>query len=309
MHVILRWMIPMLVLATEVAWTDDARTILVMGATGRQGGAVVEELLSRGYAVRGMTRKPEGKKALALAAKGVEIVQGDYGDPESLLQAMEGAYGVFFYSGFSRNEVKEGITVIDAASAMGIRHLIYSSGAAAAPGKGMEGVPKMQVEINLGESGVPYSVLRPVAFMENFRGQQEKTLRDGVIDSRDPGRQVYFIAIRDIGFFAGEAFDHPDEWLGRGEDIAGDQMSLAYLTATFGEVLGQDVKYTRLPLEEYLETWPPILRPLFRWYDEVGYTVDTAALRKKYPNLMTLEQYLLATGWENWQKPDPRKKN
>lgn len=303
MSVDLKWGLLLLIVVAEFASADQAKTILVMGATGRQGGAVIEELQSRGYAVRGMTRKPQGKKALARAEKGVEIVQGDYGDPESLRAAMRGVYGAFFYSGFSRNEVQEGNNVIDAARAAGVKHLIYSSGAAAAPGKGMEGAAKMQVEMALRESGVPFSVIRPVAFMENFRGQQARTVRDGVIDSRAPERLVYFIAIRDIGFFAGEAFDHPDEWLGRGEDIAGDRMSLAELAATFSNVLGQDVTYTQMPLDEFLETFPKPLRPLFRWYDEFGYSVDTAALRARYPNLTTLDQYLRATGWENWQKP------
>ena len=47
---------------------------------------------------------------------------------------------------------------------------------------------------------------------------------------------------------------------------------------------------------------PKPLRPLFRWYDEVGYTADVDALRKRYPDMLTLEQYLRATGWANWQE-------
>ncbi len=287
--------------AAEFVIADESRIILVTGATGRQGGAVVDELLSRGYTVRGMTRKPQGKKAQRLAGKDIEIVPGDYNDPDSLLAAMRGAYGVFYYSGFSRNEVGEGINVIEAARVAGVKHFVYSSGAAAAPGKGMEGAAKMQVELELRDSGVPFSVIRPVAFMENFRGQQARTAEKGVVDSRDPDRLVYFIAIRDIGFFAAEAFDHPDAWLGRGEDIAGDQMSLAGLTATYSDVMGRDIEYVQLPLDEYLATFPPPLRSLFRWYDEVGYSVDTASLRKQYSKLITLEQYLRATGWEDWE--------
>ena len=103
---------------------------------------------------------------------------------------------------------------------------------------------------------------------------------------------------------AAEAFTNPDHWLGRGEDIAGDQMTLAELAATFGDVMGQDIQYTRLPLDEYLASFPPPMRPLFRWYDEGGYTVDSASLRKQYPNLMTLEQYLRDTGWEGWSPAD-----
>jgi len=279
-----------------------SETILVGGATGRQGSAVVDELLVRGYRVRGMTRKPEGKRAQRLAEKGVAVVQGDYADPESLKAAMDGVDRVFFYSGFARNEVAEGANVIAAAKEAGIKHLIYSSGAAAAPENGIEGAKKMAVELEIVASGVPYTVFRPVAFMENFDRQQGRFLKNGVVDSRDPDRMLHFIAIRDIGFFVAEAFENPDQWLGRAVNIAGDRMTVAEMTATFSDVLGQEVAYNQQPLEAYLETFPKPLRPLFRWYDEVGYTVDVDGLRREYPNLTTLDQYLRATGWENWQE-------
>lgn len=279
-------------------------TVLVMGATGRQGGAVVDELLSRGYAVRGMTRSPQGKKARRLAERGVTVVPGDYRDPDSLLAAMEGVRGVFYYSGLSRDELGEALNVIAAAGRAGIGHLVYSSGAAAEPGVGMPDAAKMQAELALRDSGVPFTVLRPVAFMENFDRQQRRTWRQGIIDSRAPERIVCFIAIRDIGFFVGEAFAHPDEWLGRRVNIAGDRMTLAELAVTFGAVLGADVAYVRRPLDEYLQAFPPPLRPLFRWYDEVGYDVDAAGWRARYPHLTTLEAYLRRTGWENW-RPEP----
>ncbi len=292
-----------LIIVTGVLQAAEQPTILVMGATGRQGGAVVDELLSRGYAVRAMTRKPQGKEAQRLIDKGVTVVKGDYGDKNSILAAMDGLQRAFFYSGFSRDEFAEGQNVIDAARQSGIRHLIYSSGAAAAPEDGMQEAVKGQVELALRDSGVPFTVVRPVAFMENYRGQQKRTIEYGVIDSRAPDRYVCFIAIPDIGFLVGEAFDNPDEWLGRAENIAGDKMTMAELANTFGTVLGRDIEYVRKPLEEFLQSFPPPLRPLFRWYDQVGYSADVAGLRERYPNLMTLEQYLRATGWENWQ-PD-----
>lgn len=277
-----------------------AETILVGGATGRQGNAVVDELLSRGYQVRGLTRKPEGRKAERLAEKGVAVVQGDYGDTESLLAAMDGIDKVFFYSGFSRNEVAEGVNVIAAAKASGIQHLVYSSGAAAEPGNGPEGAAKTEVELALVDSGVPYTVFRPVAFYENFDRQQKRIAASGIVDSRDPDRMLHFIAIRDIGFFVGEAFDHPDQWLDRAVNIAGDAMTVQAYVDTFSAVMGREISYNQLPLDEYLASMPKPLRPLFRWYDEVGYEVDVDALRSEYPHLITLDQYLRATGWEDW---------
>src|SRR5262249_61196748 len=76
------------------------RTILVSGATGRQGGAVVRALLALGYPVRGLTRNLDSEKARALAALGVTLVKGDLDDPASLRAAVEGAYGVFSVTDF-----------------------------------------------------------------------------------------------------------------------------------------------------------------------------------------------------------------
>ena len=273
--------------------------VLVGGATGNQGNAVVDELLERGYAVRCLTRKPEGKKALRIADRCAELVQGDYSDPASLDLAMKGVDKVFFYSGYSRNELAEGNNVIAAAKQAGIKHLVYSSGAAAEPGKGVAGSPKMQIELNLVQSGVPYTVLRPVAFMENFDGQQQRILANGIVESRSPDRILAFISIRDIGFFAGEAFDHPDVWLDRAENIAGDRMTVREYVDTFSQVMGTEIVYTRMPLEEYLAALPKPIRPLFQWYDQVGYDADVDALQANYPGLMTLNGYLVATGWKD----------
>jgi uncharacterized protein YbjT (DUF2867 family) len=290
-----------LLLAMSVA-SMAAETVLVGGVTGRQGMAVAEELLARGYAVRGMARKPASEEAKAMAGKGVVIVQGDYGDPESLLAAMQGVDKLFFYSGFSPNELQEGLNVIAAAKAAGVEYVVYSSGAAAEPGVGVEGSVKAEVEQALIASGLEYTVLRPVAFMENFDKQQKRTAKMGIVDSRAPDRQLHFIAIRDIGRLAGEAFDHPDEWSGKALNIAGDSMSVQEYVDTFSKVMGRPVTYTRMPLEEYLASMPKPLRPLFQWYDEVGYSADVNELRKRYPDMLTLEQYLRATGWANWQE-------
>lgn len=282
---------------------DTPETILVGGATGRQGTAVVDQLLARGYKVRGMTRKPESKKALALKARGVEVVQGDYGDPDSLVAAMDGINRMFFYSGFSMNEVAEGKNVIAAAKASGIGQLVYSSGAAADPENGIPGAAKMQVEIAIVASGVPYTIFRPVAFMENFDRQQKRIAKNGIVDSRDPDRILHFIAIDDVGFLVGEAFDHPDQWLNKAVNIASDRMTVEAYVGTFSNVMGRDIVYHQLPLDEYLATMPKPLRPLFRWYDEEGYEADVDGFRAAYPNLTTLDEYLRETGWENWQ-PD-----
>jgi len=275
----------------------EPETILVGGATGRQGAAVVDELLLRGYRVRALTRNPEGPKAIALAERGVAVVQGNYADRASLDIAMSGVRKVFFYSGFSRNELEEGLNVIAAAQAADVEHLIYSSGAAAEPGRGIAG-PKMAIEQAIIASGIPYTVFRPVAFMENYSGQAKRIAKAGITDSRAPDRMLHFIAVRDIGLFVGEAFASPDEWLNVAINIASDRMTVADHVQVFSDVMGQPVSYNRLPLDEFLATLPKPLRPLFRWYDEVGYSADIDRLRARLPQLQTLRGWLEASGWE-----------
>ena len=71
-----------------------SRTILVTGATGQQGGAVLRHLMPHGWRLRAMVRDPSKPAAQELAAMGVEVVEGDYTDPASLERAMAGCHGV-----------------------------------------------------------------------------------------------------------------------------------------------------------------------------------------------------------------------
>src|SRR5215212_7120293 len=115
------------------------KDILVTGATGAQGGAVVRHLIYRGWTVRALSRSLEKPEARALAEIGVHVVQGDMEDRASLDAAMEGAYGVFsvqnFWDGFpqqvlgAEGEVRQGKNVADAAKAAGVEHFVQTTAA------------------------------------------------------------------------------------------------------------------------------------------------------------------------------------
>ena len=72
-----------------------SKIVLITGATGQQGGAVLAALEGKGFTLRAMTRKPDGDAAKALAKKGVDIVVGDLDDEASLAKAVHGAWGVY----------------------------------------------------------------------------------------------------------------------------------------------------------------------------------------------------------------------
>ncbi len=149
---------------------QGGRTIVVCGATGRQGSAVVRHLVTDGWRVVGLTRDPDSSKARSLAATGARVVKADMADRGSLDRAFSGAYGVYsvqnaMISGF-RGEVQQGKTVADAAKEADVQHLVYG-----AAGIGSRtGVPswdtKVEIEDHIERLGLPSTVLRPNAFME-----------------------------------------------------------------------------------------------------------------------------------------------
>ncbi len=263
------------------------KTVLVTGATGRQGGAVARELLRRGWHVHALTRHPEGEAAKKLAAEGAEIVQGDFDDPASLDVALEGADGVFavqnFWEAGAEGEVRQGTALADRAKAAGVRHFVYSSVGNADRHTGIPHFEtKWRIEQHLKEIGLPCTVLRPVAFMENFLGDRDLNDRHVLRTPLSPGTRVEHIAVADIGRFAAEAFDHPDQWIGRTLDIAGDARTMAEVAAVFGAQLEP------YPWDVFEKEAGPEITAMVRWFEKVGYDVDVPALRQEFPWLMDL---------------------
>src|SRR5262245_52944178 len=102
--------------------------VLVAGATGRQGGAVVHHLLPRGWQVRALTRNPRGGGAQDLTRQGVEVVEGDLDDPTSLERAARGVYGVYsiqdFWAVGATREVQQGKNLAEAARKAKVEHFV-----------------------------------------------------------------------------------------------------------------------------------------------------------------------------------------
>src|SRR5262245_63405013 len=126
----------------------EDKLIVVIGATGRQGGQVVRHLIKDGWRVRGLTRKPESKKAASLKSLGAEVAQADLNDKNSLGPAFRNAYGVFnmqaHVPGRVEVEIQQGRNVAEAAHQTGIAHLVYGS---AGPGNAQTGIEQWDAKI------------------------------------------------------------------------------------------------------------------------------------------------------------------
>ena len=284
------------------------RLILVCGATGNQGGAVARSLLDRGFQVRALTRDSQKSEAQALADQGAEVVQGDMEDRNDMERLLEGVYGIFsvqnfWETGYER-EVQQGKTVADAIKEAGVQHCVYSSVGSA---HRQTGIPhfdsKWEVEEHLRELDLPYSILRPVFFMQNWEMMREPILDGTLPQPLDPDKPFQHVAVEDIGAFATIAFEHPDEWIGREVDIAGDEQTMPEIAETFGRVIGSEVDYYQVPWDQFEEQMGEELAVMYRWFNDVGYEADTDALRREHPDLTTFERYLRSHGWEGAELP------
>lgn len=280
----------------------QAKTVLVTGATGTQGGAVARELLSRGYAVYGMTRNPTSERAKALSELGVTLIKGNFEDPESLQAAMKGMYGVFAVTTWYRDdyerEIEQGRNLVEAATSANVKHFVYTSVAQAETNTGIPHFDsKWEVEKIVYDSGLNYSIVRPVEFMNNFRYSRDSIMSGSFNNPRAPDSGHQWIAASDIGFFVGEAFDNPDEWVGKAKAIAGDEMTIGELVSLLSGELDVDITHNRITWDEFESRAGEEMTLMYRWFDEPGYQVDLAALRERYPDLTTMEEYVRSLDW------------
>ncbi len=234
------------------------KRVLIFGATGNVGGATAREMLKRGWQVRAVTRNPESKRARALAALGAEVVQGDMNDPRSLKHVFEGFQRVLSVQNWrisgKGGEIRQGKQVADAALAAGVEHLVYAS---AGTGEANTGVPhfddKLVVEEYMQKLGVPFTVVRPVPFMELL---SEKAFFPPVgiwgMAPRILGwdTPLPWVAVRDIGVAMAQIFEDPDHWIGQEIVLCGDVKSLNECRQIFTAVEGKPPR--RLPLPQWL---------------------------------------------------------
>ncbi len=286
----------------------DGKIIAVTGATGQQGGAVARKLLADGWKVRALTRDASKPAAKELEARGAEIVPGDMESRPQLDAAFQGAYGVFSVQNFwlpnvgFEGEIRQGKNVADAAKAAGVQHLVYSSVGAAHRGAGQKHFEsKWIIEQYIHSLGIPYTILRPSAFMENYNRSREQIL-NGTYVGRGlrPEKGVQTIAVEDIGVFAALAFAHADQFLGKTIELSGDEQTETQIAETFARVIGRPVKLAE-PTPGAGWGSEEEMKARFAFFNGEGYDADIAELRKIHPGLLTLEQWLRKNGWENAQ--------
>lgn len=254
------------------------KIIAVAGATGAQGGGLVRAILddpNGGYAARALTRKPDGDKAKALAAAGVEVAAADIDDLPSLMKAFEGADAAFcvtnFWEHFSpQKETEQGKNLATAAKAAGVKHVIWStfedtrkyvplSSDRMPTLQGRYKVPhfdaKAEAEHYFTDAGLPVTMLYTSFYWDNliFFGLGPKKGPDGKLAITFPlgDKKMPSIAAGDIGGCVYGIFKRGPEFIGKTVGIAGEHPTGAQMAAELTTALGQPVVYNAVPPEVY----------------------------------------------------------
>lgn len=293
--------------------------ILITGATGKQGSAVIDELLRRKlpYELLAVTRNTQSASAQRLAAKSPKIllVEGNLDEPNQLFKNARAVtdnpiwavYSVQAAIGRDANEEHQGKALIDEALNQGVKYFVYSSvdrggeDSITNPTNIPHFMTKHHIEMHLlartkyHDHAMDWTILRPTAFMENltpdFMGKVFATAWKAILKDKP----LQLVATSDIGFFAADAFAFPERYRGRAISLAGDELTFQRMAEVFRARVGREVPTTfELPVRALLAMMPE-LGTMFWWFRDEGYGVGiegVEALRELHPHMKDFGNWL-----------------
>ncbi|MBC8104799.1 MAG: SDR family oxidoreductase [Cytophagales bacterium] len=228
--------------------------ILVTGATGNIGSALIAQLTAQGVPVRALVRdRNEAERSGRLPAK-TEIVEGDLLRPETLTVALDGVKKAFLLVPADPRLAEMHESFVAAAMAAGVQHLVKSSALGAATGAPVRFWDwHGQGETLVKDAGIPWTLLQPTNFAQGFLQfapviQQQNAFFDPLGTA-----PVSYVDVRDIAAVAartltdaGEAHQGRTYVLTGGEALTGEQVA-----ALLSEAAGRTIAYQAISFEDF----------------------------------------------------------
>lgn len=235
------------------------RKLLVTGATGQQGGALISALLTqqpKQFHIFAVTRNPSSPSALRLASKGVTLIKGDTTDASAIFTQVQDIYGVFLVTAPNSSEKEQAIPLIDAAKAAGVEHFVFTSvdqgksnNDASSSTPPPHYITKLAIEKHLqnvaaeSSGSMKWTILRPTSFMENLSPNFIGTMLATMLKQLGSTR-ISLISTADIGRVAALAFEKPDAYQGRALTLTGELLSYDEMNMIFKQETGKDFSLT-----------------------------------------------------------------
>jgi len=214
--------------------------ILVTGATGLVGRDIVRLLSQQGVAARALVRNPQKKRDLP----GITWVTGDLAKPETLPTAFIGAKPLFLVSSIGEDTVALQHNAIEAARNAGITHIVKLSAFGAS---GHSNAPiclwHYQIEREMQESGMGWTILRPHHFMQNLLTQTQYIINDGVVYSASGDGKIPYIDARDIAEGAAVTLTQPGHRGKKYVITGGEALSYRQATEIISNTIGKPLRF------------------------------------------------------------------
>lgn len=301
-----------------------SKGLLITGATGKQGGATIDALISSpsgttDFTILAVTRSPNSTSAQQLVAKSpnIKIVTGDLSNIPGLFNAAKaihpniwGVFSVQVFAGKGQStetEEVQGRSLVDEALKNGVKQFVYTSVERSGAKSGIKSydnptdIPhftsKHNIEHHLVDnakgSDMSYTILRPVAFMENWAPGFAGKLFGAMWTSALPAdTKLQLISTADIGYIAAQAFLKPEQYKNRGVSLASDELTFAEASKIFEDKTGSPAPTTYSFLGSGLMWVSKEMGTMFSWFREEGYGADIPALKKEHPGLMSLGDWI-----------------
>jgi uncharacterized protein YbjT (DUF2867 family) len=225
--------------------------ILVTGASGNAGGAVVKEVLKTNRPVKAMFRSPEDA---AKASHDAGAVMADFADKPSLGRALEGVDTVYLVCSPVRELVELESNMVDACREAGVRRIILNSALGA--GDYAKSFPSWhrRVEDKLKASGLDYTILRPNSFMQNILTYYAPTIRtQGAFYAAMGNARTSFIDVRDVAAVAARTLTSPGH-AGKTYELNGPEaLTYAEVAGKITRASGRAVQYVDIPVAQQMQ--------------------------------------------------------
>ena len=282
------------------------KMILITGASGSVGKAVLQEAIRKESKVRGMFRS---KEEAAKAPSGCEAVLADYSDKQSLRKALDGVTSVFVVCSPIPQLVELESNMLDACKESGVKHVVLNSALGAGDyGKSFPGWHR-KVEDKLKAMGMSYTILRPNGFLQNIVAYNAPSIRaQGAFYAAMGHAKVSYVDVGDIAVVAVKAL-RGGAHAGKTYDLNGPEaISNEELAKRISKVTGRMVNYVDIPESAQREAmlgmgmpeWQvTALLELQQYYKQGGGAKTDGllqALIEREP--LTLDQYLTANARE-----------
>lgn len=224
--------------------------ILVTGATGNIGSALVAQLRQAPSPVKVWAASPAGQPVAGAPGRALNLP-----DPDSVGAAMRGVERLFLLTPAHPEMGAMTAHAVRAAQAAGVQHIVRVSGAGADP-KSEIAIARLQGRCDqiVIDSGIAYTLLRPKNFMQNFPTFLRDMIRTGTVYSSQGEGRVPFIDARDIAAVAARILLDPKAHAGKVYTLTGPQaLTNAEALAVIAEHIGQPIQLVAIGEEQAVD--------------------------------------------------------